>query len=76
MWTEDGVGEKQNRRSIDIIEAYAQTSDPTLYLLVKCHDGFTRKMLNKAAREESGVFSALAYAEGPYGEWAIHQFYQ
>lgn len=36
-------------------------------LLVKAEKGFTRSLVEKAARSSEGIFSAGALVEGPYG---------
>ncbi|KIW94177.1 uncharacterized protein Z519_05493 [Cladophialophora bantiana CBS 173.52] len=66
-WTDDEASGKPTSQVRSMISACTQPQEPTLYLLIKCHNGFTRRMWKKAARAKSGTFSAVAFAEGPYG---------
>lgn len=72
-WADGEPTQARQDHSTPTVDPYAQMQEPALYFLVKCQDGFTRKLYKRAEREQTGTFTALAYAEGPYGEYSSHK---
>jgi predicted ferric reductase len=58
--------------SIAWVDEFAEgsVSGQFISLLVKAEKGFTRSLVEKAARSGNGVYSTMAFVEGAYGKLA------